>query len=297
MPNSTFHWVINGASKINMTPAGDTVDITWTNTPGYYSIGISEVSDFGCIGDTVYSVVNVQGAIVDLGPDVKICQGDSATFDAGTGWDSVTWKDGSHFREYTTNKSDTVWVTVTTTSGCKNSDTAILYVNPKPHIDLERDTTVCGSELLNLNAGNDGIIYQWSNGEITPSFIITTDSFGNNEQKKFYWVKVTNSEGCSSTDTINISKCNLTSNDIPIAFTPNGDAHNDTWEINFLKYYSEATVEVYDRWGRLVFYSKGYSKPWDGTSDNKRLPIDSYFYVINLHNGSQPFYGTVTILR
>ncbi len=48
-----------------------------------------------------------------------------------------------------------------------------------------------------------------------------------------------------------------------------------------------AEVFVYNRWGELVFHTKNLlANPWDGTSDGKQLPTDSYHYILNLHNGS-----------
>ena len=38
-------------------------------------------------------------------------------------------------------------------------------------------------------------------------------------------------------------------------------------------------------------------QPWDGRSKGSLLPIDSYHYIIDLHNGTKPILGTVTIVR
>jgi gliding motility-associated-like protein len=67
---------------------------------------------------------------------------------------------------------------------------------------------------------------------------------------------------------------------IPNAFSPNGDGINDTWQIKLLNSFLNAKVQVFNRQGQLVFNTKGYSKPWDGTSNGKPLPIGTYYYVI-----------------
>jgi gliding motility-associated-like protein len=57
-------------------------------------------------------------------------------------------------------------------------------------------------------------------------------------------------------------------------------------------------VKIFNRWGQSVWRSeKGYPRPWDGTSNGSALPIDSYHYIIDLHNGSKPIIGNVTIVR
>jgi gliding motility-associated-like protein len=86
---------------------------------------------------------------------------------------------------------------------------------------------------------------------------------------------------------------------IPNAFTPNGDGDNDTWRVRYIEGRSNITVEIFDRWGRRVFYSKTGlpSGGWDGTFNGRNLPMDSYYYIINMNDGSEPMIGTVTIIR
>ena len=85
---------------------------------------------------------------------------------------------------------------------------------------------------------------------------------------------------------------------IPNGFTPNGDGANDVWEISALTQgYPECRVEIFNRWGGLVFSSVGYFTPWDGKLDSKELPTATYYYMIYLEPGSDPVTGPVTIIR
>ena len=82
------------------------------------------------------------------------------------------------------------------------------------------------------------------------------------------------------------------------AFSPNGDLINDSWKIGNSEMYPEMEVTIYNRWGQSVWKSgNGYPVPWDGRSNGADLPIDSYHYVIDLHNGSKPVIGDITIVR
>lgn len=86
--------------------------------------------------------------------------------------------------------------------------------------------------------------------------------------------------------------------EIPDAFSPNGDGINDEWNIKGIEFYPNALVTIYNRWGRLVWKSgKGYPVPWNGKSKGEDLPVDSYHYYLELHNGRKPVIGTVTIVR
>ncbi len=84
---------------------------------------------------------------------------------------------------------------------------------------------------------------------------------------------------------------------IPNVFTPNGDGINDVWNIKSLIDFPQCTVSVYNRYGNLVYQSRGYPKPWDGTYNGAQLPVGTYYYIIDTKNNTKPFAGPVTILR
>ena len=114
-----------------------------------------------------------------------------------------------------------------------------------------------------------------------------------------YFAEATTTEGCLEKDSINIVL--IREIFIPSGFTPNGDGKNDTWHFGYTEYYPDMTVEVFDRWGHRVFYSRGYdsSKEWDGTFQGKALASGTYYYVIILHDAKHtpPVTGPVTIIR
>ena len=76
---------------------------------------------------------------------------------------------------------------------------------------------------------------------------------------------------------------------------------NDFWEIVDLdQVYPTSVVYVYNRWGNLVYESnKGSyaSKPWDGTYNGDKLPVASYYYMIDLSDANDELLkGTVSII-
>jgi len=85
------------------------------------------------------------------------------------------------------------------------------------------------------------------------------------------------------------------------AFSPNEDANHDFWEIKNIELYPEALVEVYNRSGDRVFRKRNYqntlNSAFTGKINGKRLPSATYYYIINLENGDEPFTGTVSIVR
>ncbi len=147
---------------------------------------------------------------------------------------------------------------------------------------------------LILDAGNPGSTYLWSTGETAQQIEVFTG-------EQFISVEVINPAGCSGSDEIHIQPCSPEAFFANIAntITPNNDNVNDTWQIDEAMAYPEIEIEIFDRWGRLVWRSsRGYTENWDGRNMNgKELPMDSYFYVINLNDGSDLMNGTITIIR
>ncbi|MCG8722328.1 InlB B-repeat-containing protein, partial [Tenacibaculum finnmarkense] len=81
-------------------------------------------------------------------------------------------------------------------------------------------------------------------------------------------------------------------------FSPNGDANNDTWVIQNIDHYPNNTVKVFNRWGKKVYYKKGYQNTWDATATDTgtKLPVGSYIYMINLNEaGTKPVQGMIYI--
>lgn len=82
-------------------------------------------------------------------------------------------------------------------------------------------------------------------------------------------------------------------------FSPNGDGTNDFLVINCITEpeYANNTLEIYDRYGNQVFAVSGYDNTWDGTRKSEDLPKGTYFYILNLGDGSDINKGWIQIIR
>ncbi|GAC1388948.1 MAG: hypothetical protein NVSMB45_18800 [Ginsengibacter sp.] len=89
---------------------------------------------------------------------------------------------------------------------------------------------------------------------------------------------------------------NLSNLIVPNTITPNGDGDHDTWNLDFLKYFRDVEIEIYNRYGSKVFESKENYKPWDGKYQGNTLPVGSYYYIINLNKGKQVLKGWLAII-
>jgi len=110
-----------------------------------------------------------------------------------------------------------------------------------------------------------------------------------------YLLTVTNASGCWDTASTTLK----TAIDItfPNGITPNADGRNDTWAIDLIEQFPQCQVEIYNRWGQLLFQSTGYVQQWDGIFDGKPLPVGTYYYIIDLGPGLKKFTGPITLMR
>ncbi|WP_460912134.1 gliding motility-associated C-terminal domain-containing protein [Spirosoma areae] len=77
---------------------------------------------------------------------------------------------------------------------------------------------------------------------------------------------------------------------VPSAFSPNADGQNDVWIIPNITSFPQCEVSVFNRWGELLFSSRGYTQPWDGTYQTEPVPAGLYTYQIR--TGSGPLSAT-----
>ncbi len=80
---------------------------------------------------------------------------------------------------------------------------------------------------------------------------------------------------------------------ISVMFSPNGDGINDYWTILNIDQFPKNQVNVYDRWGQLVYRKNNYDNSWDGKVAGKIIPASGYYYVVYLDKDN-PDVGTYT---
>ncbi len=85
---------------------------------------------------------------------------------------------------------------------------------------------------------------------------------------------------------------------VPNSFSPNGDGLNDKFEIVSMGL-TEIKVEIYNRWGVLLFETNNEKNYWDGTYQNTSVPIGGYIVLVNAksNQGSYHYSGSINILR
>jgi gliding motility-associated-like protein len=196
-------------------------------------------------------------------------------------------------------------VSVTDAHNCFSSDTFRIREPEKLTIDSKTiEHPYCprskdGNIRIDVSGGTGSYTYEWYN---------LNDHTINNHHgdyvagldKGTYFVQVSDAHHCVAYDTAKLTLKKETCFNIPTAFSPNHDGVNDTWRIPKLSdMFPDCRVYVYDRWGELVFKSKGYKEPWNGRYRGHPLPETSYHFIIKLRTEGRlsSITGQVTIIR
>jgi len=207
------------------------------------------------------------------------------------------WDDGYEGSTRQNMPEGTYRIILTDSNNCQ-VDTTITLKNPDPlRIQFSVKDPFCkdsrdGEIIARITGGTTGedYFYLWSDNSTGSNITGITEGW--------YSVTVTDRSGCALTDSVRLVGMNEICLIIPDAFSPNGDEINDTWNIENIDLYPGAELTVYNRWGKMIWQSElGYPVSWNGNCEGEVMPVDSYHYFIELHNGYRPIVGTVTIVR
>lgn len=137
----------------------------------------------------------------NLGADVTICPGTSATLDPGS-FDGYDWSTMESTSTIMVSTAGEYIVAVTDSIGCVNNDTINVDLYTVTPVDLGADITTCSGDVVNLNAGSGYVSYLWSSGQITSGITIDTDTLTIGSTN--FGVTATDANGCMITDDANI---------------------------------------------------------------------------------------------
>jgi len=192
-----------------------------------------------------------------------------------------------------------VSVSVVDVNGCVNSYLAPNYITvyPTPYVDFTMSSDFANiGELVGFNSSNisSGNTYEWSfgDGNAEVSNAITSHAYASSGQFMVQHI-VTSEHGCMDSITKSIEIIRPIR--VPNIMTPNNDGFNDYMVFEGLEGYEGSTVQVYNRWGTLIYKSEDYKNNWDGENHSD----GTYFFILTLNEKykMKPFHGSMTILK
>jgi gliding motility-associated-like protein len=295
-PSTTFNWVVepfgvSGASAGSATGSSILIEqalSTTGNTQGYVDYIITPVLT-ACAGTPITVRVYVNPLPVVSLTDGTICVDaagvpfqtylldsglDNANYDFVWTFEGNTIPNATQ-ATYSAAEVGTYTVVATnSTTNCVSNIASAVVTATNPATSL----TVAQSDYFSDNAtlivtvagGNGTLLYQLDAGILQESNVFTGVSGGS------HTITVVDTQGCTYlTQEVLII-------DYPRYFTPNGDGHNDTWNILGLNQ-PDAKLFIFDRYGKLIkqIAPSSSSSGWDGTYNNAPMPSTDYWFTLD----------------
>jgi gliding motility-associated-like protein len=258
--------------------------IVYKNIPYHFSTIARDTvkSIIGC-GDSIYNA-----ATITIIPVVATIHNDTAK-----GCKEVQFKGNTY--TYSTQIQDTTTQSVLGCDSIYNYHIITVYKTPTISFMADSIYAIQNNPITLQPIITNGYIYNWF-----PAINLNNDTIENPictaQKNTTYKIVVSTQNGCKDSSYIKIIVAKPLN--IPTAFSPNGDAINDTWVIDGLEPYHQNTVTIFNRWGQKILSSFiGSYKPWNGMYNGNPLPIGIYYYIIKLSPTLPILSGYVTILK
>jgi gliding motility-associated-like protein len=268
--------------------------------------------------------VILTSAIQGSNDTVDICEGNTNTYTfqstISTGYadpvfqwqlstDSAkTWKDiaNATMLTYQRNKTDSgsYWYRVTVTErssaaiiACRiASNRVVINVHAKPYVNAGPNRIMIAKDAIHLDGKVTGgqVIYYWDPPD-NLSNVNILDAIATPLTDKVYTLFATTPFGCNNRDEVEIRVVGGIY--VPNVFTPNNDGKNDSWRIPFLDPVFGATVNVFNRFGQIVYHVTGAFVDWDGNFKGQPQDAGVYIYSIQFRNTAQNLKGSFMLIR
>jgi len=182
----------------------DLVTVAGGNDFAFDDISLRSVCHY--TDSVTVTIATSSAPLLDLGPDISSCSNATHTFNAGAGYESYLWQDGSTDPSFTAYTAGTYWVTVWDICGVEQKDTVQVMLAPTPTLDLGADLEICAGSSIPLSYTSNGVFtsYNWSppNGlscttcpAPVASPLVTT----------VYYFTASTADGCTNLDSLTVT--------------------------------------------------------------------------------------------
>jgi len=282
-----YNWELGNGS----TDSSANIRYTYS-TQGQYSITLIESTTNGCIDSASTSIDTRHTISADFTIyKTLVCQGQPVSFtntslavnqSGGTVTSFWDFGDGgtstAQNPSYTYNFEDSGFYKIMMVANdfipCYDTAYGTVQVITGPGHYIKQDTMLCypNNDVAMGMVVNNADSYLWSSGETTPTIIPKTEGL--------YTVNATNQCG-SVTDSVNVTLYNCNNClFVPTAFSPNNDGLNDLFRVRQLCPIKQFGLNIFNRFGQLIYSNYYVNEGWDGTFNGVAQDIGTYFYQI-----------------
>ncbi|HTO14229.1 MAG TPA: PKD domain-containing protein [Edaphocola sp.] len=308
---ATYNWVFSNGNTFN----GVNPPVQIFGTTGTHTAQLIMTLAGACNSpDTVMKSFNFDPIIVSVGtlPPLSACDQTEFSFtNNAVNATSFLWNfgdggsstDPNPTHTYTAPGVYTLTLTVTNPASCNKTDmlTTTVTVNPIPTAAFYFTPVVAETNtpftFFNQSIGANSYLWEFGDGATSTE---TNPIHEYRRSGRFnVCLTVKNQYGCSSRVCKDIDAIIQPLADVPTGFSPNGDGNND---VLYVRGYGIETMRlnIFNRWGELVFETTNQDIGWDGTYNGKPQEMESYAYVLDVTflNGTKvKKQGNVTLIR
>lgn len=280
--HSVHYYLTQDDANNDVNRINNTTSFLTTQNPQTIFARVNHNTILSCYDTTSFKIYIGKRPVLNPSLPIIICDGFTKKIyaDVNNLYDSYEWSTGEKTFGITVNQPGVYTVIAKNLYGtmpCESKPKSITVTKSgKPIFDRfeivdwtveENSISVIvgqgfGSWLYSL----DGINYQ-------------TDNTFSNLKPDLYKVYIKDDKGCGEID-----KDVVLLNYVKF-FTPNGDGINDKWLVKFSKLEPDLTVQIYDRYGKLLTVLGANNNGWDGTYNGEPLPSTDYWFVVNRQDG------------
>jgi gliding motility-associated-like protein len=302
-PNNPTTWYWNfGDGQTAVSTTSNTVTHTYAAAAAGFTVKHLATLTTGCNPDTVtYTIPSIRNnptASFSYVMDT-LCENIPVRFNSTlTGISNWFWNFGNgtgnatppFYHTYNNAGAYNVSLVVTDVNGCGSLPaSAPIAINAAPAISAGPDKVIRPGTSVVLaatiaNAGNHNFL--WT----PPSFLsdaAVLNPLSTPDRKITYTIVATDRiTHCSAADSMQVIPVGIVQ--VPTAFTPNGDGRNDLFKALGTETVTKFNMQIFDRYGRVIFESNDKGVGWDGMQKGKAVPAGGYVYIITYNAPNYP---------
>lgn len=316
----------NNTLEVAYTGGSSAYTITWKDNSGnlvgtdsvvtvapseseVYTFTVTDGCGFTYDTTITYTITTVP-LVVDSIEAVRACPGTPVTFKAvvhgGYGQYYYKWSTGETTSTVTLSATKTTTYIVSVSDECQTynvkTPAKIIIEIPKADFEVVNYPPTQGQEVIFHNTSKYASQYEWDFGDTldpTPSTLINPTHVY--EEPGGYIIRlIAISElGCSDTIYKAIEVFPEFYIYVPNAFTPNGDKHNQYFEVSTVNI-TDFKIRIFNRWGENIFETDDKYFRWDGTYKGMMVTDDVYVWVIDytaITGFQDRITGHITVIR
>jgi gliding motility-associated-like protein len=284
------------------------------STPGTYSIVYT--TQGMCIASDTFNININALPVVDAGDERQIdCGANPIDLDVtATGnvvnysWNTIGGNiiAGNNASAASVNQTGIYYVLATNNYGCTSCDTVVVSESPVvPEATISSGTIeltgVAPFEVDFSNNSQNANTFSWNFGDGSTANVNDPEHTFLTAGTYTVTLVASNNGRCADSSEVIVKVEDQFS--VPEGFSPNGDGVNDQFVIKGIERFKGNKLVVFNRWGNAVHESSPYNNEWDGSTKQDiqlggdKLPVGTYYYVLDLGDGTKPYTGYIYLNR